>query len=71
MNDEEERLVQAEPEVLEGDDELPRQPVSDRDPFVPEPYPRPGERREWRVMRIAALVVAALILVIVLYAILR
>jgi hypothetical protein len=71
MSDEEERLVQAEPEVLEGDDELPRQPVSDRDPFVPEPYPRPGERREWRVMRLAALVVAALILVIVLYAILR
>jgi hypothetical protein len=71
MSDEEERLVQAEPEVLEGDDELPRQPVSDRDPFVPEPYPRPGERREWRVMRVAALVVAALILVIVLYAILR
>jgi len=71
MSDEEERLVQAEPEVLEGDDELPRQPVSDRDPFVPEPYPRPGERREWRVMRIAAFVVAALILVIVLYAILR
>jgi hypothetical protein len=71
MSDEEERLVQAEPEVLEGDDELPRQPVSDRDPFVPEPYPRPGERREWRAMRVAALVVAALILVIVLYAILR
>jgi hypothetical protein len=71
MSDEEERLVQAEPEVLEGDDELPRQPVSDRDPFVPEPYPRPGERREWRVMRVAALVVAALIFVIVLYAILR
>jgi hypothetical protein len=71
MSDEEERLVQAEPEVLEGDDELPRQPVSDRDPFVPEPYPRPGERREWRVMRLAALVVAALIFVIVLYAILR
>jgi hypothetical protein len=38
---------------------------------VPEPHPRPGERREWRVMRLAALVVAALILVIVLYAILR
>jgi hypothetical protein len=71
MSDEEERLVQADPEVLEGDDELPRQPVSDRDPFVPEPYPRPGERREWRVMRLAALVVAALIFVIVLYAILR
>jgi hypothetical protein len=71
MSDEEERLVQAEPEVLEGDDELPRQPVSDRDPFVSEPYPRPGERREWRVMRLAALVVAALIFVIVLYAILR
>jgi hypothetical protein len=71
MSDEREHLVQREPEVLQGDDELPRQPVSARDPFVPEPHPRPGERREWRAMRLAAVVVAALILVIVLYAILR
>jgi hypothetical protein len=71
VSDEEEHLVQSEPEVLEGDDELPRQPVSDRDPFVPEPYARPGERREWRAMRLAVVVVVALALVIVLYAIFR
>ena len=46
-----ERPVQEEPLVLEGEDELPRQPSSRRDPFVPEPYARPGERRAWRLMR--------------------
>ena len=67
---EEEREVQHEPQVLEGEDELPRQPTSRRDPFVPEPPARPGEQREWRVMRLAwipLLVVVA----IVLYAALR
>ena len=68
---EHERLVQSEPEVLEGDDELPRQPASDRDPFVPEPYARPGERREWRAMRLALLPVAAIALVILVYALTR
>ena len=48
-----EREVQHDPQVLEGEDELPRQPTSQRDPFVPEPGPRPGELREWRVMRLA------------------
>ena len=67
---EEEREVQHEPQVLEGEDELPRQPTSRRDPFVPEPTARPGEQWEWRVMRLAwipLLVVVA----IVLYAALR
>jgi hypothetical protein len=69
-DDERERLVQQDPEVITGEDELPRQPVSDRDPFVPEPYARPGERREWRVMRLA--VVPVLIAVaVVLWALLR
>jgi hypothetical protein len=68
---ERERLVQPDPEVLEGDDELPRQPVSDRDPFVPEPYARPGERRAWRLMRLAAIVLVVLALVIVVYALAR
>jgi hypothetical protein len=61
-----EREVQHEPQVLEGDDELPRQPTSQRDPFVPEPGPRPGEWREWRVMRLAwipLLVVVAIVLI--------
>ena len=32
-----EREVQHEPQVLEGDDELPRQPAPPTDPFTPEP----------------------------------
>ncbi len=46
-----ERQVQAEPQVLEGDDDLPRQPTSHRDPFVPEPGPRPGEQRAFTWLR--------------------
>ena len=65
-----ERLVQPEPEVLEGEDELPRQPASQRDPFVPEPAPRPGERRAWRTMRLA-LIAVAIAVAIVIYAALR
>jgi len=45
-----ERLVQLQPEVLEGEDDVPRQPVMPRDPYVPEPGPRPGERRAFRVL---------------------
>ncbi len=48
-----EREVQHEPQVLEGEDDVPRQPTSQRDPFVPEPAPRPGERQAFRVMRLA------------------
>ena len=66
----EERLVQSEPEVLSGEDELPRQPASERDPFVPEPYARPGERREWRVMRLA-LIPVLIAVAIVLWALVR
>ena len=58
------------PGVLEGDDDLPRQPAPQRDPFVPEPGPRPGERRAWRVMRLSW--IAVLIVVgIVVYAFFR
>ncbi len=66
----EERTVQPEPQVLEGEDELPRQPTSTRDPFVPEPRARPGERREWRAMRLA-LIPLLVVVVIVLLALLR
>ncbi|MGE5691589.1 MAG: hypothetical protein ACM33B_13630 [Pseudomonadota bacterium] len=71
MADDHEHLVQPEPEVLEGEDDVPRQPVSDRDPFVPEPYARPGERREWRTMRLAVIVVLAVVAMIVVVALLR
>jgi hypothetical protein len=65
-----EREVQHDPQVLEGDDELPRLPAPPLDPFTPEPGPRPGERRAFRVMRLAWIVVG-IVIVIVLYAALR
>jgi hypothetical protein len=64
-----ERLVQTDPEVIEGDDDLPRQPASQRDPFVPEPAPRPGARRQWAAMRLAAIAVGILVVVIVVWTI--
>jgi hypothetical protein len=64
---EREREVQHEPQVLEGEDELPRQPAPPLDPFTPEPGPGPGERRAFRVMRLAWIVVG-IVVAIVLYA---
>ena len=63
MDDYEE--VQKDPPVLEGEDDVPRQPATRRDPFVPEPGPRPGEQTAWRVMRLAwipLLIVVGLVL---------
>lgn len=65
-----EREVQHEPQVLEGEDELPRQPSPPKDPFTPEPGPGPGERRAFGVMRLAWIVVA-IVVAIVLIALLR
>jgi len=65
-----EREIQDEPQVLEGEDELPRQPAPLSDPFTPEPGPRPGDRRAFRVMRLAWIVVAIAV-AIVLIALLR
>jgi hypothetical protein len=59
--------IQHEPQVLEGDDELPRQPSPPLDPFTPEPGPRPGERRAFRAMWLAWIVVG-IVVAIVLYA---
>ena len=62
MTDEHE--VQHTPQVLAGEDDVPRQPTSQRDPFIPEPAPRPGERRAFNVMRLAwipLLVVVAIV----------
>ena len=65
-----EREVQHEPQVLEGEDLLPRQPAAPLDPYTPEPGPRPGERRAWRVMRLSWVAIA-IVVAIVLYAALR
>ena len=65
-----EREVQHEPQVLEGEDELPRQPAPPLDPYTPEPGPGPGERRAFGVMRLAWIVLA-IVVAIVLVALLR
>jgi hypothetical protein len=65
-----EREVQHEPQVLEGDDEFPREPAEPLDPYTPEPGPRPGERRAFGVLRLAWIVVA-IVVAIVLIAIFR
>ena len=64
--DDRERIVDTEPAVLEGDDQIPRQPAPPLDPFTPEPGPRPGEARAFRVLRLAwipVLVIAAIIVI--------
>jgi hypothetical protein len=62
----EERLVQAEPEVLEGEDDLPRQPAPPLDPYTPEPGVGPGERKAFRVLMwawVPLLVVVAIVVI--------
>ena len=64
-----EREIQHEPQVLEGEDELPRQPAPPEDPYTPEPGPRPGEQRAfntlaWAWIPVVILVVALVVLVI-------
>jgi hypothetical protein len=65
-----EREVQHDPQVLEGEDELPRQPAPPLDPFTPEPGPGPGERRAFGVLRLAWIAIAIAV-AIVLIALLR
>jgi hypothetical protein len=64
-----EREIQHDPQVLEGEDELPRQPSPPLDPYTPEPGPDPGERRAFRVMRLAwiAIAIAVAIVLIALF----
>jgi len=52
------------PLVMEGDDEVLRQPSPPLDPYTPEPGPRAGERRAFRVLRLAWVVVIALFAII-------
>lgn len=49
----EEHEVQHEPQVIEGEDEVPRQPSLPRDPYTPEPGPRPGDQRAFKVLWLA------------------
>ena len=62
--------MQHDPQVLEGDDDVPRQPAPPLDPYTPEPGARPGERRAFKVMRFAWILVA-IVIAIVIYAALK
>jgi hypothetical protein len=63
---EHERLVDTDPEVLAGEDEIPREPAPPLDPYTPEPGPRPGEQRAFSIMRWAwvPLLIAAFLVLI-------
>jgi hypothetical protein len=65
-----EREVQHDPQVLEGEDDVPRQPSPPLDPYTPEPGPSPGERRAFKFLPLAWIVVFVLAGVI-LYAVFR
>jgi hypothetical protein len=61
-----EHLVDENPEVLEGEDDIPRQPAPPLDPYTPEPGPGPGEQRAFRVLRWAWVpVLLALFLILI------
>ena len=73
MTDEHDReqIVQPGPgEVVQGEDEIPRQPAPPLDPYTPEPGARPGEHRAFAWMRWAWLPVLVGV-AIVIYAALR
>jgi hypothetical protein len=65
------REIQHEPQVLEGEDDVPRQPASPVDPYTPELHARPGEQRAFAVMRFAWLPILAVVVAIVIWAIVR
>ena len=60
-----ERQVQDDPQVLEGEDELPRQPSPPLDPYTPEPGPRPGERLAFRTMWWGVIVLVTLLAILI------
>jgi len=67
--DDREHVVDPEAGVIEGEDEIPRQPAPPLDPYTPEPGPRPGEQRAFSLMRWGwvPILVAALLILIALF----
>jgi hypothetical protein len=65
-----ERPVQDDPVVLEGEDELPRQPAPPVDPYTPEPGPGPGERRPFLLLSVTVIVLV-IVVALVLWAAIR
>jgi hypothetical protein len=68
-DNEREHIVDPEAGVIEGEDDIPRQPATPLDPYTPEPGPGPGEQRAFRLMRLAwiPLVIAVVLIVIALF----
>jgi hypothetical protein len=64
-DNERDHIVDAEAGVVEGEDEIPRQPAPPLDPYTPEPGPRPGDERAFRVMRLALIPIAIALVIIV------
>ena len=60
--------MQHDPQVLEGEDEFPREPAEPLDPYTPEPGPRRGERQAFKVLRLAWIVVAIVVAIVVIAA---
>ncbi|HEX4929148.1 MAG TPA: hypothetical protein VFV62_00455 [Gaiellaceae bacterium] len=60
-----EREVQHDPQVIEGEDEVPRQPASPLDPYTPEPGVGPGEARAFKVLQLSWIPIAILIAIVV------
>ncbi len=63
--DDREQFVEPETPVVQGEDDIPRQPAPPLDPFTPEPGPRPGEQRAFRVMRLAWIAVVIVVAIVV------
>jgi len=59
------RIEQPEPPVLEGEDDVLRQPAPPLDPYTPAPHPPIGERRVWARMRLALIPIAICVAIVV------
>jgi hypothetical protein len=64
-DNEREHIVDPEAGVIEGEDQVPRQPAPPLDPYTPEPGPGPGEQRAFNVMRLAWIPILIAVVVIV------
>jgi hypothetical protein len=58
-------MAEDRPPVVEGEDDLPRQPAPPLDPYTPEPGPRPGDRRAFRVLPLAFIVIAIVVAIVI------
>ena len=69
VDEDREHIVDPKAGVIEGDDEVPRQPAPALDPYTPEPGPRLGDRRAFSILRWAWLPIALTIGAVAVYAI--